>query len=100
MSRQLWVHLLRLRALRSCHEYLTEVMKLLVDVCRIRNGACYFHPQCFPVTLTQTRKPGTQSGNRHSESSGGFLLIWQRDSSTCNERSEHFKLFRFALRLK
>src|SRR6476660_528993 len=71
---------------RSCRQNLIEIMKLLIDIVRIRNCARHFHPQRFAITLTQTPKPGTQRRYGDSKFLRCFFLIWRRPSTAVNER--------------
>jgi hypothetical protein len=47
-----------------------EIMKLLIDIGRIGNGARHFHSECLAKTLAQTREPGPQPRDRPSTLSG------------------------------
>src|SRR4029077_16826747 len=84
----------------SCHQDLIEIMKLLIDLGWIRNCARHFPPQGFAITLTQTRKPGTQRRDGNSKSLRRFFLIWRYPPAAGDERPQDAKPFRLSFRLK
>src|SRR5205823_12807509 len=70
----------------SGHQYLVQMAQFSIDICRIRDRTAHFCSQGFTESLAETRKPGTQSRDWHSESGCGFLLTGRLGAAAGHER--------------
>src|SRR6476619_2984450 len=71
----------------SGHQYLVQMAQFSVDICWIRDRSAHFGSQRFTESLAETRKPGTQSRDWHSEPGCGFLLAGRPGAAASHERS-------------
>ena len=58
----------------SGHQDPVKIAHFLVDIRGIRYRACHLGPQRIPVTLAETRDPGAEGGDRHSNA--GAISSW------------------------
>src|SRR5436190_4952033 len=70
----------------SGHQYLVQMAQFSIDICRIGDRTAHFCSQRFTKSLAETRKPGTQSRDWHSEPGCGFLLTGRLGAAASHER--------------
>src|SRR4030095_11715139 len=84
----------------SGHQYLVQVAQFSINICWIGDRTAHFCSQRFTESLAETRKPGSQSRDWHSQSSCGFLPAGRRGAAAGHEGPEFLEPLCFAFRLK
>ena len=80
-----YAHVVHVGKAVSGHQYLVQMAQFSIDICRIGDRSPHFCSQRFTESLSETRKPGTQSRDWHSESGCGFLLTGRSGAAASHE---------------